>query len=432
MKRYILLVIIVVTSFALIGSVTIQFYWVKKGYKLKEEQFDNSITIALKTVVNELLNYQNTELPARYRKTKPCQDTLPIVKQIKPFLLDSLIQHEMDDLDVSQDYIYGVYDLSDKSFFLGNYKGYEDRLLSSRYQTSLTCIHNSSEQFLLTIFFPNRQDVILGELSGWIFTSVFFLLILIIGFYLSANSMLRQKMLSEMKNDFVNNMTHEFKTPISTINLAGEMLMRENIQSAKEKVNRYSQIILDENLRLKKQVEHILQMTVLDRGEFKLKKKEVDIHELVNRQVNTIRLNLKEKNGDIRSYLRAEKPYVIGDRVHLENVIANLLDNANKYSPENPTLEISTINKNGGIVVNISDNGIGISKENQKHVFKNLYRVPTGNIHDVKGFGLGLYYVKTIIESHGGSISVDSELGKGSTFKIYLPFNDDEYEEQED
>lgn len=429
MKKYILLIIIVITSFALLGSVVIQFYWMKKGYKLKEEQFDNSITIALKTVVNELLNYQNTALPEKYRKEPPCAENLPIVRKIKPILLDSLIQHEMGDLDIRQDYIYGVYDLNDKSFFMGNYKGYEDKLLSSRYRTSLTCIHDSSEQFLLTIFFTNRQDVIMGDLVGWIATSIFFVLILIVGFYLSANSMLRQKKLSEMKNDFINNMTHEFKTPISTISLAGEMLMRDNIQAEKTKVGRYSKIILDENTRLKKQVEHILQIAVLDRGDFKLKKKEVDMHEIINRQVNTMKLSLKEKNGEIHHDLHAEKPYVIGDRVHLENVIANLLDNANKYSPESPNLEISTINKNGGVVVSVSDNGIGISKENQKHVFKNLYRVPTGNIHDVKGFGLGLYYVKTIIESHGGSIDVESELGKGSTFKIYLPFNDDEYEE---
>lgn len=431
MKKYILLIIIVVTSFALLGSVVIQFYWVKKGYHLKEEQFDNSITIALKTVVNELLNYQNTQVPEHYQKEVPCEKTTPIVKQIKPVLLDSLIHHEMGDLDVKQDYVYGVYDMHEKEFFLGEYKGYEKKLLSSRYQTSLTCIHNS-QQFLLIVYFTNRQGIILGGLVGWIATSIIFLLILIVGFYLSANSMLQQKKLSEMKNDFINNMTHEFKTPISTINLAGEMLMRNSIQSDEKKINRYSQIILDENLRLKKQVEHILQIAVLDRGEFKLKKKQVDIHDLVRRQVSTLKLSLHDRNGKIQTKPLADNYTVIGDRVHLENVIANLLDNANKYSPETPNLEVTTINKNGGVVVSISDNGIGISKENQKHVFKNLYRVPTGNIHDVKGFGLGLYYVKTIVEAHGGAIDLESEPGKGSTFNIFLPFNYEAYEEQED
>lgn len=431
MKRYILLVIIVVTSFALIGSVAIQFYWVKKGYELKEEQFDNSITIALKTVVNELLNYQNTEIPEPYRKDKPCDEEAPIVKQIKPALLDSLMQHEMGDLDVQRDYVYGVYDIDSQMYILGKFEGYEQQLLQSRYQTSMTCIHNSS-QFLLTVYFTDRSNLILGDLVGWIATSVFFIIILIVGFYLSANSMLKQKKLSEMKNDFINNMTHEFKTPISTISLAGEMLMRKNIQETPKKITRYGQIILDENSRLKKQVEHILQIAVLDRGEFRLKKRELDTHEIINQQVSNIRMTLRERGGTIRCSLKAPSHHVVGDRVHIENVISNLLDNANKYTPQKPRLEVTTINKNGGIVVSISDNGVGISNENKRHVFKNLYRVPTGNIHDVKGFGLGLYYVKTIVEAHGGTIDLESEPGKGSTFKVYLPFNYDDYEEQQD
>jgi two-component system phosphate regulon sensor histidine kinase PhoR len=431
MKRYILLVIIIVTTFAFIGSVAIQFYWVKKGYELNEEQFDNSIIIALKTVVNELLNYQNTAIPEVYRNDKPCDEKAPVVKQIKPKLLDSLLQHEMGDLDVRRDYAYGVFDIDAQAFILGDYEGFEEELLQSRYQTSMTCIHDSS-QFLLTVYFTNRSNIILADLVGWIATSVFFIIILIVGFYLSANSMLKQKKLSEMKNDFINNMTHEFKTPISTISLAGEMLMKQNIQAKPPKVSRYAQIILDENARLKKQVEHILQIAVLDRGEFKLKKQELDVHELIRKQASNMQLTLKDRNGDISTSLKAASHYVIGDRVHLENIISNLLDNANKYSPKSPQLKITTINKNGGIVVSIADNGIGISLENQKHVFKNLYRVPTGNIHDVKGFGLGLYYVKTIIEAHGGIIDLESEPGSGSTFKVYLPFNYNDYEKEQD
>lgn len=430
MKRYILLVIIAVTSFALIGSVVIQFYWVKQGYELKEEQFDNSITISLKTVVNELLNYQNTKIPEVYKRDIPCDEKAPIVKQIKPRLLDSLMQEQLGELAGQQQYAYGVYDLDSQEFMMGEYNKYEEELLKSPYETSMTCIYDSSK-FLLTIYFIDKQNLVMSDLAGWIATSIFFIVILIVGFYLSANSMLKQKKLSEMKNDFINNMTHEFKTPISTISLAGEMLMKPNIQQEHQKITRYSQIILDENSRLKQQVEHILQIAVLDRGEFKLKKKEVDIHEIIHNQVNNMELTLKESNGEIQCSADAESHHVIGDRVHLENVISNLLDNANKYTPENPKLKISTINKNDGIIVSVSDNGIGISAENKKHVFKNLYRVPTGNIHNVKGFGLGLYYVKTIAEAHGGSIDLESEPGKGSTFKVYIPFNYSDYEKQQ-
>ncbi|MDZ7775796.1 MAG: HAMP domain-containing sensor histidine kinase [Bacteroidales bacterium] len=350
MKRYILLVIIIVTTFALIGSVAIQFYWVKKGYELNEEQFDNSIIIGLKTVVNELLNYQNTAIPKYTVMISHAMRKAPVVKQIKPKLLDSLMQHEMGDLDVRRDYAYGVFDIDAQAFILGNYEGFEEELLQSRYQSSMTCIHDSS-QFLLTVYFTNRGNIILADLVGWIATSVFFIIILIVGFYLSANSMLKQKKLSEMKNDFINNMTHEFKTPISTISLAGEMLMKQNIQAKPPKISRYAQIILDENARLKKQVEHILQIAVLDRGEFKLKKQELDVHELIRKQAGNMKLTLKDRNGDISTSLKAASHYVIGDRVHLENVISNLLDNANKYSPESPQLKITTINKNGGIVV---------------------------------------------------------------------------------
>lgn len=430
MKRYILLVIIFVTSFALIGSVIIQFYWVKQGYELKEEQFDNSIIISLKTVVNELLNYQNTKIPEAYKREPPCDEKAPIVRQIKPRLLDSLIRVQLEGLAGQQEYAYGVYDVDSQEFMMGDYENYEDKLLKSPYQTSMTCIYDSSK-FLLIIYFTDKQNLVMSDLAGWIATSIFWIVILIVGFYLSANSMLKQKKLSEMKNDFINNMTHEFKTPISTISLAGEMLMKPGIQKDHQKTTRYSQIILDENSRLKKQVEHILQIAVLDRGEFKLKKKEVDIHEIIHNQVSNMELTLKENNGEIQCFTNAASHHVIGDRVHLENVISNLLDNANKYTPENPKLKISTINKNDGIIVSVSDNGIGISAENKKHVFKNLYRVPTGNIHNVKGFGLGLYYVKTIIEAHGGSIDLDSEPGKGSTFKVYIPFNYNDYEEQQ-
>lgn len=429
MKKYILLIIIVVTTVALIGSIALQIYWVQKGFQLKEEQFDNSVTIALKTVVNELLNYQNTKVPEEYIKEEPCKKSASVVEQIKPILLDSLVKVEMKELSLDEKYVFGIYNKQTGTFILGNYAGGEFELRSSRYQASLSCVRNSTN-YSLAIYFTNRQNIILGDFMGWIIVSFFLIIILIIGFYLSANSMLKQKKLSEMKNDFINNMTHEFKTPISTISLAGEMMMRENIQTDVQKINRYTKIILDENTRLKKQVEQILQIAVLDRGDFKLKKREINIHDVIRSQITTIDLTLKERGGDICCNLDAVDPVIVADRVHFENVIANLLDNANKYSPEKPQLQVSTINKKGGVVVTIEDKGIGISPENQKHVFKNLYRVPTGNIHNVKGFGLGLFYVKSIIEAHSGLVELESELGKGSVFKIYLPFNNEEYEEK--
>ena len=432
MRRYVLILIILTTSFALIGSVIVQIYWVKKGYNLKKELFDSSVNIELKTVVNELLNYQNNEIPDKYKRQDiPCEKTTPVIYKIKPRLLDSLIQKKMQALGVSTDYAYGIYEDSSQELIIGRYQGYTEEVKDSRYQASMSCV-TDKKQYHLALYFSDRQGIILDDLTGWVIISVVFILILIVGFYFSANTMLRQKKLSEMKNDFVNNMTHEFKTPISTVNLTGEMLLKPNVLQNKEKIKQYIRIILDENNRLKKQVEQILQIAVIDRGEFKLKLNPVDIHDIVSTQVNTYEVLVRERNGDITKHLNAEDHEVIGDRTHLENIISNLLDNANKYVMDTPNIHVYTSNKNGRIVVSVQDNGIGINAENQKQIFKNLYRVPTGNIHNVKGFGLGLYYVKQMVEAHGGAISLESEAGKGSTFSIYLPIKQQSYEEQQE
>lgn len=428
MKRYVLILIIFVTSFALIGSVVIQLYWVRKGYELKEELFDSSVNIALKTVMNKMLNYQHSEIPEEYKRHDiPCDETTPVVNRIKPQLLDSLIQDEMTGLDVHKDYVYGIYNTNSNEFVIGKYQGFAEKVKNSRYTATLSCMTNK-QSYTLAIYFTERQSIILGELYGWVVLSIVFILTLIVGFYFSANSMLKQKKLSEMKTDFVNNLTHEFKTPISTVNLTGEMLLKENVLQDRDKVKRYTRIIIDENNRLKKQVEQVLQIAVLDRGEFKLKQKEVDVHEIVKNQLNTSEVMIRERKGSLTAALDAKHHYVIGDPTHLENVIANLLDNANKYVADIPNIHVSTANKNNGIVVSVQDNGIGISPVNQKHIFKNLYRVPTGNIHDVKGFGLGLFYVKKMVEAHGGEITLESEVGKGSVFTIYLPLKHQHYE----
>jgi len=226
-----------------------------------------------------------------------------------------------------------------------------------------------------------------------------------------------------MKSDFVNNMTHEFKTPISTISLASEMLLKPQVYSSGEKTKRYANIIYDENLRLKNQVEQVLKIAVLDKGEVKIKRKMVDVHKILENIVKSFKLIMVERKGKIRTSFKATEHMLLADRLHFTNIINNLVDNANKYSPENPEILISTKNVKGGIMICVKDNGIGISSENQKHIFKKLYRVPTGNIHNVKGFGLGLYYVKTMVEAHGGTIDLVSTLDKGSQFDIYIPFN---------
>jgi two-component system phosphate regulon sensor histidine kinase PhoR len=229
--------------------------------------------------------------------------------------------------------------------------------------------------------------------------------------------------LSEIKNDFISNMTHEFKTPISTISLACEVLSDKSIEKSPERMNKYVKMIGDENKRLSLLVENILQTAILDKGQLKLKIQSIDIHNLIEQTITNIKLQVENKEGEISTDLKAANAVINGDRVHITNIVFNLIDNALKYSGDHPVIKISTRNDSEGVFISVEDNGIGISKENQKRIFDTMYRVPTGNIHNVKGFGLGLSYVKAVVEKHGGSINVESELGKGSTFTIYLPYH---------
>jgi two-component system phosphate regulon sensor histidine kinase PhoR len=226
-----------------------------------------------------------------------------------------------------------------------------------------------------------------------------------------------------MKNDFINNMTHEIKTPISTISLACEALSDSSVKRNEKLAENYIKVINDENKRLADITEKILQAATFEQGELILKKEIINIEDVINNVINNIGIQVEVKDGKIIRDFRASKTTIVGDKMHLTNVISNLVDNANKYSPRKPVITIAIENYTEGIKISIEDNGIGINKENQKKIFDKLYRVPTGNIHDVKGFGLGLSYVKAIIEKHNGKITVESDLKKGSTFRIYLPFS---------
>jgi len=270
----------------------------------------------------------------------------------------------------------------------------------------------------------------------WLVLPVIFAIILIIGFPYSLYIFNRQKKVSGMQSDFINNMTHEFKTPIATISLASEMLMKKSIQEDPVKTQRYVRIIFDENTRLQNHVEQILSVSLLERGQFRLKKREIDINELIREIVENFSLTVRERDGEIKSHFCAGNFIINADKAHLTNVITNLLDNANKYSPGKPWIRIGTQNTENGLTITVEDRGIGISLENQQQIFKKLYRVPTGNIYNVKGFGIGLYYVKTIVEAHGGHINIKSELNKGSRFDVYLPFvlkssKDDDFNQTE-
>jgi len=225
-----------------------------------------------------------------------------------------------------------------------------------------------------------------------------------------------------MKTDFINNMTHEFKTPIATISLAADSITSPMISGNASKVNRFADIIKQENKRMLSQVEKVLQMAKFDNENLKLKVTELDIHGLIEEAVSNVSLQVEQRNGHVSTLLEAKNPIIMGDKTHISSMIHNLLDNANKYSPKNPTISVSTRNVRNGVEVIVTDKGIGMTSEAKKHIFDKFYRVHTGNLHDVKGFGLGLSYVKALMTAHNGTVNVQSELGKGSTFSLYFPF----------
>lgn len=275
----------------------------------------------------------------------------------------------------------------------------------------------------LTVYFPNRRNYIFRSLGFMAISSFTLTLFLIITFAFTFYVILKQKRLSEMKSDFVNNMTHELKTPISTISLASQMLSDKSIPVENKKFDRISDIITEESKRLGYQVERVLQMAKFDQGDLKLQFKEICIHDIIGSVISNFALQVDSKDGLLIPSLHADNDCIIGDSVHLTNVISNLLDNAVKYTTQKPEIFVETRNNNGMLMISVRDNGIGISKANLKRIFDKFYRVSTGNVHNVKGFGLGLSYVKKIVEEHHGTIQVESEQEKGSTFVISLPIN---------
>ncbi|MFD2035803.1 sensor histidine kinase [Belliella marina] len=276
------------------------------------------------------------------------------------------------------------------------------------------------ENYLL-IHFPNKRLFVLQQIWLPVLSSLLFIGIIIFCFIYAIRVIIKQKNLSEIKNDFINNMTHEFKTPIATVSLAIEALQDPELANKDTFRNRYLSIIKDENKRLGTQVEKVLQSATLDKKDFKLKIEQINIRELLESVKKQFELQIENKGGEIKLVNKLKDTYLEGDFFHISHMINNLLDNANKYAKENPIIIIKTWDKADEVYISIEDNGIGMSKDAVKKIFDKFYRVPTGNLHDVKGFGLGLSYVKTMLEAHHGEIQVNSEPGKGSIFTLKLP-----------
>jgi two-component system phosphate regulon sensor histidine kinase PhoR len=344
-------------------------------------------------------------------------------------MLDSILYEEFDPLLSRTDYLFGIVRPLSGEVLLASREADTLRLLDANHKVSLSCLFNNDPLYLHFLL-CNEKQLAYKNVGLWLFLSLLFLLTISGVIIHIMQRWKRQKQLSEIKTDFVNNMTHEFRTPISTISLASEMLLKKDVQENGERVSKYAHIIFNENARLQGQVERILQIAVIDKDDFKIRRKFFDANDVLRGLIRSFAMSIEKRGGVLRVCLEAKETILFADRVHFTNIIANLIDNANKYSPEKPDITLHTSNTDQGLLIMVKDQGIGIARENQEHVFRNLYRVPTGDLHDVKGFGLGLYYVKRMTDLHGGYVKVESEFGKGSKFYVFFPFGKESEEEE--
>lgn len=342
-------------------------------------------------------------------------------RSLDPDLLDSLLSDELGQKGIYTPYTFGVLIGQEKLLTTAGDEKEKTELLASVHRVSMSPGNLFTRPDELYVNFPQENQYVLNSLWTLLSGSALFTLVIILGFSYTVHALFRQKKLTDIKTDFINNMTHEFKTPIATISLAVDSINNPRIISDQQRIAQYTGIIREENKRMNAQVEKVLQMALLDRNEVKLNRDLIDMHQVIHTAVEGMNIQVENKGGRISSELGAIKTQVSGDEVHLINVVQNLLDNANKYTPDQPLIRVETWNDKRGIYISIADNGIGMDRETQRRIFEKFYRLPKGNVHDVKGFGLGLSYVKAILDAHEGSITVKSQLKEGSRFIIYLP-----------
>jgi two-component system phosphate regulon sensor histidine kinase PhoR len=358
----------------------------------------------------------------RYQDFMQVRNNMKISDRVKSEYLKRVLELELRDRGILSQYKYCVKStVGGKTEIVLGDPDYNPTKGTKEYKTPLFYDQASAKPNFLVVYFPDQHAEHIKAMSNVVLPSLILILIIIGIFVFTLQIILRQKKLSQIKNDFINNMTHELKTPISTISLASQMLKDNSLVHSTSTINHISGVIFDESKRLSSQVEKVLQMAVFNEGKLKLKFTAIDLNQIISQAASNFEIRLTNSNGTLETSILAENPVINGDEVHITNVIFNLLDNAEKYSKEIPKIEILTENKGSWVIVQIKDYGIGISKENLIQIFERFYRIPTGNVHNVKGFGLGLSYVKRIVEEHHGKIKVESTIGKGTKFRIYFP-----------
>ncbi|UCH15149.1 MAG: HAMP domain-containing histidine kinase [Bacteroidales bacterium] len=420
MKRSTIRLTIILGIISIIGIIVVQVYLLQRNFSLRERQLNQSIQIALRNVAEILSEYNNTVLPYenvvyQYSSNYYLVNVNDI---IDAELLEYYLIKELNKININLDFEYGIYDCYTDEMVYGDYIHLSDNNRVQKTQKNLP----KYDQYIyyFGVYFPERQKYVFSDFVIWyILTAI--LLIVIIFFGYSQFVIMKQKQLSEIQKDFIDNLTHEFKTPITSLKLSAEVLSDREIINEPARIGKYVNIINEQSQKLLDQVDNILQMTNTDIRKLVLKKQDINLHEVIKRAVDSFSLRLKNSKGQIRLNLNAVNPVITADENHLTNLLFNLIDNSLKYTVKDPQISIQTNTVNNKIVLNIIDNGIGIPREYYNKVFRKFYRIPTGNIYNVKGFGLGLSYVKRIVSAHKWKIKIDSNEGEGCRFIINIP-----------
>ena len=411
--------VLILGSLAIVGVIAVQSYWLLKTWDVRDNDFDQSVNIALRNVAQLISKQNKTVLPTQNLIQRRSSNVYAVninskIEDIN--FLEKLLYQEITDVFINTDFEYAVYDCATGQLIYGNYCKMDNSSPEKKKSSLLPKFNHLDYYFVIK--FPERESYVVSNV--WINILIGSVAILSVLFFTySILVMLRQQRLSEHQRDFINNMTHEFKTPISSIKIASEVLQSDNTIQQNNRLHRYATIIKEQNNRLNEQVEKVLNVTSLENDTLKLKKTDVELNELLISVVESHEIKIGKENISLVEEI--ENVVILADQLHLTNVIYNMLDNATKYCSQEPKIQVTLQKKDKGIAISIADNGIGISKENIKYLFEKFYRVNTGNVHDVKGFGLGLFYVKSICHAHGWHIEVKSELGVGSTFSITIP-----------
>lgn len=413
--------IITLTAISLLGIIVVQVQWITSAIKLKQDEYVHDVNTALLNIKDTIVMRKTAGTSVEENGELSFENVPPTRRVFNRYEMNHLIQSELLSAGVKQDFEWVVTDEAAARNFVS--PGFRDEWLSSPEIFPINVSgRTASNRETLNVYILKPQNYFKRQLLFMLLGALLFTCIIITAFVLTIRTMLSQRKLSEIKSDFINNMTHEFKTPIATISLAGDALNNDKVLGDADNIKYYAGIIKEENRRMHKQVERILNAAKLEKDEIKLQLKEIDVHQLIHKVIVNSKLQTDEANAIVNEKLNAKHHTIMADEVHFSNIIFNLLDNAIKYADKKPEVLISTVNFGNSLHIKVKDNGIGMSKDVINNIFEKFYRAHTGNQHNVKGFGLGLTYVKKVVDLHEAKVTVESEPGIGSEFTLVFPF----------